>query len=121
VAVIDRDKGAFHMAGLAVGASAPFNLAPGANARRTLHLPGGKTRTRLSHGAFPLGDLIASVYSSRRDSDGRVTLSVGRAALRLDVSMTPEQARAMARMFEVAARAAAAKSSTQQVGVGGAA
>jgi hypothetical protein len=121
VAVVNRNEGANDMAGTPLGALAPATQALDAPAIRTLTLAPGSTRTRRSHGAFPLGDLIASVYSSRRDFDGRVTLSMGRAALRLDVSMTPDQARAMARVFEVAARAAAAKASVQEAGIGGAA
>jgi len=106
VAVDDRNQGANEMAGTPLGACALAAGAAGTTATRTLTLAPGSTRTRRSHGAFPLGDLVASVYSSRRDHDGRVTLSVGRAALRLDVSMAPQQARAMARALEIAARVA---------------
>jgi hypothetical protein len=107
-AVIYRDKGADTMAGQSLGATAPATSLSGASSRRTLHLVPGTTRTRLSHGAFPLGELVASVYSSRRDCDGRVTLALGRNALRLDVSMSPTQARAMARVLAIAAKAAEA-------------
>ena len=94
------------MAGQSLGASAPVPSLPGASPRRTLSLAPGKTRTRHSHGAFPLGELIASVYSSRRESDGRVTLALGRDTLRLDMCMSPTQARAMAQVLTVAAKAA---------------
>lgn len=107
------------MAGTSLGAAAPANLHATARATRTLTLAPGSTRTRQSHGVFPLGDFLASIYSSRRDHDGRVTLSLGRTAVRLDMSMTPEQARAMAGVFEVAARAAEANDSLQRPSVGG--
>lgn len=94
------------MAGQSLGAPAPIPSLPGASPRRTLNLAPGTTRTRHSHGAFPLGDLIASVYSSRRDRDGRVTLALGRDALRLDMCMSPAQARAMAQILTAAAKAA---------------
>jgi hypothetical protein len=91
------------MAGQSLGALASPS---GADTRRALQLAPGKTRTRRSHGAFPLGELVASVYSSRRERDGRVTLAVGRDTVRLDVCMSPAQARAMARVLDTAARAA---------------
>ena len=113
VAVFDRNEGADTMAGQSLGAPASPS---GAQARRTLQLAPGKTRTRLSHGAFPLGELVASVYSSRRERDGRVTLVVGRDSVRLDVCMSPSQARAMAHVLDIAARAAEAAESGSKGG-----
>ena len=109
VVVVNRNTGADTMAGQSLGATAPATSLPGASSRRTLHLAAGTTRTRHSHGAFPLGELVASVYSSRRDREGRVTLALGRDTLRLDMCMSPTQARAMAQVLAVAARAAEAK------------
>ena len=62
------------------------------------------TRTRRNHGVFMLGDELATVYSSRRESGGLgVTLSVGCGTVMLTGSMTPTQARAMARALCAAA------------------
>lgn len=105
------------MAGQSLRASAP---SAGAPLRPILNLP-GTTRTRHSHGAFPLGELMASVYSSRREHDGRVTLVVGRETLHFDVCMSPAQARAMARILDAAAKAADAGLSAAIESKGGAA
>ncbi len=64
------------------------------------------TRTRRNHGVFLVGDQLATVYSSRREFDTLgVTLSVGAGALTITGSMTPVQARAMARALAAAADA----------------
>ena len=94
------------MAGQCSGAPASVLASPGARQASPLHLPHATTRTRRSHGAFPLGGIVASVYSSRRECDGRVTLAVGRDTMRLDVSMSAAQARAMASVLLSAATAA---------------
>ena len=98
------------MAGTPLGVAAPA-LVPGARrvSTSTLHLPATSTRTRRSHGAFPLGGIVASVYSSRREADGNVTLAIGREVMRLDVTMSPAQARAMAAVLLRAACAADAQ------------
>lgn len=76
--------------------------------RRILNLVPGSTRTRRNHGVFMLGSELASVYSSRRESDGHgVTMTVGNGTLVLSGSMTPMQARAMARALNAAADAVA--------------
>jgi hypothetical protein len=107
VAVIDRNTGAETMAGLSMGALSPAVPSSSSAPRRTLHLVPGSTRTRRNHGVFLFGNELATVYSSRRESDGLgVTMTVGSGSLVLTGGMTPTQARAMARALSAAADAA---------------
>lgn len=79
---------------------------PAVPAAGKLRLVPGTTRTRRNHGVFMLGSELASVYSSRRETDGRgVILTVGAGALVLNGAMTPTQARSLARALEAAASA----------------
>lgn len=94
------------MAGHPMGDASPAVNLPPVERRRALHLVQASTRTRRNHGVFLLGNELASVYSSRRESDGLgVTMVVGNGALQLSGSMTPTQARAMARALTCAAEA----------------
>ncbi len=72
------------------------------------HVP-ADTRTRRNHGVFLFGAEVAAVYSTRRASDGHgVSMTVGHGSLMLTGSLTPKQARMMARALDAAADAAAA-------------
>lgn len=94
------------MAGLTLGESTPVVHPLAAVAQRPLIRIPSSTRTRRNHGVFLLGDELASVYSSRRQADGLgVTMTVGEGSLVLTGSMTPAQARAMARALVAAAEA----------------
>lgn len=99
------------MAGTTVGVHAPdlashSLLTP---KRPTLRLATDTTRTRRNHGVFLVGNELATVCSSRRGAGGfGVLLQVGRGALMLNGTMTPSQARTMARALTVAAQAAEA-------------
>jgi hypothetical protein len=94
------------MAGTPLGDSSPASIPLSGVPRRTLHLVQPATRTRRNHGVFMIGDELASVYSTRRESSCLgVTMVVGNGALQLSGSMTPVQARAMARALSSAADA----------------
>jgi hypothetical protein len=69
------------------------------------HCPAG-TRTRRNHGVFLVGRELASVYSSRRGTGGLgVTMTIGNGPLQLSGSMSPAQARNLARALAAAAAA----------------
>ncbi|MFY9460664.1 MAG: hypothetical protein WAP57_13035 [Aquabacterium commune] len=106
------------MAGQTLGVQTPV-LAPVATPstaaalrtaqRLTLHASQAGTRTRRNHGAFTLGGHLACVYSTRKA--GRccgVSFELGAGTLTLAGSMTPSQARCMARALSAAADAAEA-------------
>lgn len=98
------------MAGQLIGAPAPRSPASHPEAQRAPHRVIASSRTRLSHGVFQLGNELASVYSSRRASDGHgVSMAVGAGSLVLTGSMTATQARAMARALIAAASAVEAQ------------
>ena len=97
-----------------LGALAPDSLASFHAPHGTAYRVPASTRTRRNHGVFVLGNELAAVYSSRRDSDGRsVILSVGGGQLVFSGGMSPTQARAMAKALTVAAAAAEAKGGAQ--------
>ena len=75
---------------------------------RTRHLQGtASTRTRRNHGAFNVGGQLACVYSTRRAGKCYgVSFELGAGTLLLASSMTPTQARQMARALSAAADAA---------------
>ena len=79
---------------------------PGAVRRPTLRLPAGSSRNRRLHGTFSLGDLVASVFSSRRDREGRVALVLGRRGIRVEGAIAPSCALELAHALETAAIAA---------------
>lgn len=88
------------MAGTPLGASSPTS-----SPQRTLHLV-PSTRTRRNHGTFLLGGHLASVYSSRQASRCYgVSFEIGAGTLVVNGSMTPAQARSMARALNAAADA----------------
>lgn len=89
------------------GAHAPSVSASHTAPRRTLKLVPGSTRTRRHHGAFTLGGQLACIYSTRRAGQCYgVSFELGAGTLTLASSMTPAQARCMARALEAAADAA---------------
>ena len=93
-----------------LGALAPDSLTSFLAPHGAAYRVPASTRTRRNHGVFVLGNEMAAVYSSRRDSDGRgVILSVGGGQLVFSGGMSPTQARAMAKALTVAAAAAEAK------------
>lgn len=99
------------MAGQSLGAPAPLSspVPLPAPQRAPLRVM-ASSRTRRNHGVFLLGSELASVYSSRRAADGQgVCMTVGNGSLVLTGSMTPTQARAMARALTAAASAAEAQ------------
>jgi len=108
VAVIDRNTGAKTMAGYPLGAHA--HTSPTTTTRgplHGLHLVPTTTRTRRNHGAFSLGGHLACVYSTRRAGTCYgVSFEVGAGTLTLASTMTPAQARNMARALAAAADAA---------------
>lgn len=68
------------------------------------------TRTRRNHGCCLIGGQLASVYSSRRGGDGLgVTLTIGSGGFVLNGSMTPAQARSLAKALTLAAVSAEAR------------
>lgn len=90
-----------------LGASASPASLP-AQPRHLIHVP-ASSRTRRNHGVFLFGTEVAAVYSTRRASDGHgVSMTVGHGSLMLTGSLTPTQARMMARALCAAADAAAA-------------
>ena len=99
------------MAGHHLDAPASASLSPSLPAAdtRALHLVPAATRTRRNHGAFTLGGQVACVYSARRAGQCYgVGFELGVGTLLLATSMTPAQARAMARSLASAADAAEA-------------
>lgn len=99
------------MAGQPLGAPAPLSQAVPLSAPQPAPLRVlAASRTRRNHGVFLLGSELATVYSSRRAADGRgVSMTVGSGSLVLTGSMTPTQARAMARALAAAAEASEAQ------------
>ena len=94
------------MAGQPLGATALLSPASHPEAQRAPHRVMASSRTRRNHGVFQLGDEQATVYSSRRASEGHgVSMAVGTGSLVLTGSMTASQARAMARALIAAASA----------------
>jgi len=102
------------MAGQTLGAPSPVDSTPLSAPRRTLQLVPGSTRTRRSHGVFTLAGQLACVYSTRRaGACYGVSFELGAGTLTLASSMTPGQARAMARALSAAADAAEAVQAQQ--------
>lgn len=98
------------MAGTSLGASTPTASAhlQATPKRPTLRLP-ASSRTRRNHGAFLIGDQLATVCSTRREGDAQgVLLQFGCSSLTLSGAMTPAQARVMALALTAAAHAAEA-------------
>ena len=94
------------MAGQPLGAPALLSPTSVPAPQRAPHRIFASSRTRRNHGVFQLGNELASVYSSRRASEGHgVSMSVGTGSLVLTGSMTASQARAMARALIAAASA----------------
>lgn len=94
------------MAGISLGAQTPDILARMAPQGAALGTAPA-SRRRVNHGVCMIGGQVAGVYSSRRDGDGLgVTLTIGGSGLLLTGSMTPMQARALARALTIAAGAA---------------
>ena len=94
------------MAGQPLGAPALHSPASLPEAQRGLHRVTASSRTRRNHGVFLLGSELATVYSSRRASDGHgVSMAVGAGSMVVTGSMTATQARAMARALMAAASA----------------
>ena len=86
------------MAGLTVGPPAPACTAPGARLRRTLYRVPASSRTRRLAGVCLAGELLVSVYSTRRDGMARgvsITLQGSTASERTE-HMGPAAARAVA-------------------------
>jgi hypothetical protein len=104
--VLNHKQGAFTMAGQLTGASAPqSHLSDRASRRAPLRVV-ASSRTRRNHGVFLIGTELATVYSSRRTSEGRgVMVSVSNGPATLNGNMTPPQARAFAHALMVAAAA----------------
>lgn len=99
------------MAGHPLSASAPASLSPSLHSTdtRAPHLVPAATRTRRNHGAFTLGGQLACVYSTRRAGQCYgVGFELGAGTLQLASTMTPAQARNMARALSAAADAAEA-------------
>lgn len=99
------------MAGNSLGTQTPVSLPPSPRStdKRALHLVPASTRTRRHHGAFTLGGQLACVYSTRRAGQCYgVGFELGAGTLQLASSMTPAQARSMARALSAAADAAEA-------------
>ena len=97
------------MAGQPLSASAPASLSPSFSSagKAAPHLVHAATRTRRNHGAFTLGGQLACVYSSRRVGQCyAVGFELGAGTLKLASTMTPAQARSMARALSAAADAA---------------
>lgn len=100
------------MAGQPSGLSAHTSTVPASPTpqaqRAPLHLVGTlTTRTRRNHGAFNVGGQLACVYSTRRAGQCYgVSFELGAGTLLLSSSMTPTQARQMARALSAAADAA---------------
>lgn len=95
------------MAGQPLGAQAPVFSASVPAPQRAPYRVMASSRTRRNHGVFLLGNELATIYSSRRASDGHgVSMAVGTGSLVLTGSMTASQARAMARALMAAASAA---------------
>lgn len=107
------------MAGLTPGARSPQAPQSGAATERIpLRIP-ASSRTRCVHGVFPLGAELATVYSSRRESDGLgVALAISTGSLLVTVGMTTDKARAIARALEAAARAAELRPARHLVRIG---
>lgn len=99
------------MAGQPLGAPAPSSPSvPLPASQRPRLRVAATSRTRRIHGVFLLGSELATVYSSRRAADGQgVSMTVGSGSLVLTGSMTPTQARAMARALAAAAEASEAQ------------
>lgn len=98
------------MAGIPMGASTPTASAhPQATPKRTILRLAASSRTRRNHGAFLVGDHLATVCSTRREGDAQgVLLQFGGSSLTLSGAMTPAQARVMALALTAAAQAAEA-------------
>jgi hypothetical protein len=99
------------MAGISLGTQTPVSFPPSSPStdKRALHLVPAATRTRRNHGAFTLGGQLACVYSTRRVGQCYgVGFELGAGTLQLASSMTPAQARNMARALSAAADAAEA-------------
>lgn len=95
------------MAGKPIGATAPQSSINFSSPDRAPQRVVASSRTRRNHGAFLLGDELATIYSSRRTADTRgVSMTVGNGDLSLSGTMTPTQARAMANGLIAAAYAA---------------
>lgn len=93
------------MAGISLGAHVPDSSPR--NTQPRLHLVPTGTRKRRNHGAFLLGGHLACVYSSRSATRCYgVSFELGAGTLALASSMTPAQARGMARALNSAADAA---------------
>lgn len=96
------------MAGPTVGAPAPVCTAPGAPLRRTLYRVPASSRTRRLAGVCLVGELLVSIYSTRRDGMARgvsITLQ-GSTASESTEHMSPAEARALAHALVAAAGAA---------------
>ena len=94
------------MAGQSLGAAASASPSSPSASSRALIRVSADSRTRRNHGVFLFGTEVAAVYSSRRASDGHgVSMTVGQGSLMLTGSLTPTQARMMARALEAAAYA----------------
>ena len=102
------------MAGTSLGAPALDLVSSNDAPTRTLHRVPSSSRTRRNHGVFLIGDQVAFVFSSRRGLQGLgVMLSIGDKSLQLNGSMTPTQARSMARALNAAAEASEAAGGVQ--------
>lgn len=96
------------MAGQSLGAPAPVCTAPGAPLRRTLFRVPASSRTRRLAGVCLAGELLLSVYSTRREGLARgvsITLQGSTASERTE-HMSPAHARALADALVAAAGAA---------------
>lgn len=110
------------MAGQTTGTIAhPSRILTAAQLPQQLHLVApATTRTRRNHGMFTLGGQLAGVYSTRRGGQCYgVSFELGAGTLSLNSSMTPAQARQMARALLSAA--AAVETAQQLATEGGAA
>lgn len=97
------------MANQPLGAPALLSPTSVSAPQRAPHRVIASSRTRRNHGAFLIGDELATVYSSRRAASSRsVSMSVGNGSMVLTGSMSPTQARAMANALIAAAQAAEA-------------
>lgn len=101
------------MAVFPLGIITPAPVAPTATpattARHALRLVPVTSRTRRCHGVFILGDRLACIYSTRRSTSAHgVTVELGHGDQPVPVSLTPPQARAVARALLTAADAAEA-------------
>ena len=96
------------MAGKPLGAASPVSLSFNATEpRQRIRLVASalQTRTRRNHGALTLGGQLACVYSMRSAQQYSVRVELGTDSLTLASSMTPGQARALAKALNAAANA----------------